>query len=255
MQQDKLFDFLKSEADKPFYGWDFSYLEHRMATAPMDWSYPSIILQKLRGETPPQSLLDMGTGGGEFFSMLRPFPPRTAATEGYEPNVAFARARLEPMGVRVVNFKDENHLPFRDGEFELIINRHESYAPQEVFRILAPGGEFITQQVGEINDQELKRLLSAPDNPNDTPWNLGYATHQLKDLGFKIIEARECFPETRIFDAGAVVYYLKAIPWEVPDFTVEKYFEPLSHIHEKIQEQGYLALRSHRFLIVAKKEN
>jgi SAM-dependent methyltransferase len=254
MQQDKLFDFLKSEANKPFYGWDFSYLEHRMATAPMDWSYPSIILQKLRGDTSPQSMLDMGTGGGEFFSMLRPFPPNTAVTEGYEPNVAFARARLEPMGVRVVYFKDERLLPFQDGEFELIINRHESYAPHEVFRILAPGGKFITQQVGEINDQELKHLLGAPDNPDEVPWNLGFATHQLKEIGFKIIEARECFPETRIFDAGAVVYYLKAIPWEVPDFTVEKYYEPLARLYERIQKNGYLSVKSHRFLVVAKKE-
>ncbi|GGL48999.1 hypothetical protein GCM10014719_57780 [Planomonospora parontospora subsp. antibiotica] len=29
------------------------------------------------------SLLDLGTGGGEFLSGLAPLPPRTAATEGY----------------------------------------------------------------------------------------------------------------------------------------------------------------------------
>lgn len=29
-------------------------------------------------------MLDMGTGGGEFLAMLRPFPKKVCATEGYE---------------------------------------------------------------------------------------------------------------------------------------------------------------------------
>src|SRR3972149_10257388 len=98
MNRSALRRFLESEADKPFSGWDFSYLEHRMASAPLDWSYPSIILPALRSDSAPRSLLDMGTGGGEFFSSLHPFPTFTCATEAYPPNVAIARQRLSPPG-------------------------------------------------------------------------------------------------------------------------------------------------------------
>ncbi|GAB4580428.1 MAG: class I SAM-dependent methyltransferase [Anaerolineales bacterium] len=251
--QDQLFEFLQSEADKPFYGWDFSYLDNRIVNAPLEWSYPSLILYRLHGESPPQSLLDMGTGGGEFFSELRPFPPHTCATEGFAPNLPLARARLGPLGVEVLPFKDDAELPFADGEFEMIINRHESYDPREVFRILTPGGRFYTQQVGEQNDKELVRMLGAPTSPNDAPWNLAYAAQQLETVGFEIETAKECFPLTRIFDVGAIAYYFKAIPWEIPNFSVEQYYTPLVHIHEKIQQDGYVDVKSHRFLIVAKK--
>ena len=252
--QDQLFDFLQSEADKPFYGWDFSYLDNRIVTAPLEWSYPSLILYRLHGEEAPQSLLDMGTGGGEFFSELRPFPPHTCATEGYAPNLPLARARLAPLGVEVFPFKDDRELPFTDGEFEMIINRHESYAPEEVFRILSPGGRFYTQQVGQQNDKEFVRLLNAPVDP-EAPWNLAYASQQLKKAGFKVERAKECFPTTRVFDVGALAYYFKVIPWEIPNFSVENYYEPLARIHEVIQREGYVDVKSHRFLIVARKES
>ncbi|HNB54867.1 MAG TPA: hypothetical protein PK530_23160 [Anaerolineales bacterium] len=251
--QDQLFEFLQSEADKPFFGWDFSYLDYRIANAPMDWSYPSLLLYRLRGENPPRSLLDMGTGGGEFFSKLRPFPPHTFATEGYEPNLPLARARLAPLGVEVVSFTDDNHLPFSENEFEMITNRHESYAPREVLRLLTPGGKFYTQQVGEQNDKELVRMLGASVISSETPWNLEYATEELKQAGFIIEMAKECFPTSRIFDVGAIAYYFKAIPWEIPNFSVELYFEALMRLHEKIQRDGYLDVKSHRFLLVARK--
>lgn len=251
--QDQLFEFLQSEADKPFYGWDFSYLDNRIVNAPLPWSYPSTILYRLHGENPPQSLLDMGTGGGEFFSELRPFPPHTRATESYAPNLPLARARLSPLGVEVLPFKDDNALPFAVGEFEMVINRHESYAPHEVLRILAPGGRFYTQQVGEQNDKELVRMLGGPIAPKERPWNLDYATQKLCDAGFEIETAQESFPLTRIFDVGAIAYYFKVIPWEIPNFSVEQYYEALEKIHEKIQQEGYIDVKSHRFLIIARK--
>jgi hypothetical protein len=47
---------------------------------------------------------------------------------------------------------------------------------------------------------------------------------------------------------------LKAIPWQVEDFTVEKYSKQLVNLHHKIQEEGFLSVQSHRFFIMAQKE-
>ncbi len=254
MNRQALRSFLESEAEKPFSGWDFSYLNNRMVASPLDWSYPSLVLLSLRSNRALMSLLDMGTGGGEFFSTLHPFPPFTCATEAYPPNLPIARARLEPLGVQVVPIdEDDPVLPFADEQFEMVINRHEYYAPSEINRILTRGGTFITQQVGDQNDRELIEALGASPRDSASPWNLEVAVAELEAAGLAIDRAQECFSETRVFDIGAVVYYFKALPWEIPDFSVENYFDALAAIHDRIAAEGYIQTSLHRCLIVANK--
>jgi hypothetical protein len=249
----KLLDQWREEAKRPLIGWDFSYVygTGRMQTDSLSWSYASIILSYIRDA---QSLLDMGTGGGELLSLLRPFPEHTCATEGYEPNVAVAKQRLEPLGVKVVPFTDESNLPFTENEFEVIINRHESYDPDEVRRILTPNGSFITQQVGDGNDVEINRWLGA-EPPEEKEFNVEIVTKELETSGFQVVKKMEAFPMTRFYDVGALVYYLTAIPWTVADFSVEKYSEQLLGLHQRLLEEHYLEFREHRFLIIAENPN
>jgi len=254
MKRAELRAFLESEEEKPFEGWDFSYLDNRIAGSPLDWSYPSILLNRLRGGNPPKSLLDMGTGGGEFLSTLHPFPPFTCTTEAYPPNAVIAKRRLEPLGAQVFPIdEDDPTLPFAEGQFELVANRHEYYDPAEVFRITAPGGAFITQQVGGRNDMELIERLGGQRQAEDRTWDVARAAEDVRAAGFEILRAQDCVTTTRIFDAGAVVYYFKALPWEIPDFSVETHFEALARIHDEIEAGGFIETSLHRFLIVASK--
>lgn len=249
MRNQELFDFLISQTKQPFSGWDFSYITitGRMAESLLPWSYASRLLPHLQKA---QSLLDMGTGGGEFLSRLQPLPPLTCATEGYAPNIPIARQRLEPLGVKVYEVSDDGQLPFDDHQFDLIINRHEYYAPREVRRVLKPGGQFITQQVGGQNETDLIALLGANVYPY-IHWTLDYAVNELQEAGWHIVEQHEAFPVMRFYDVGAIIYYLKAIPWQVPDFSVKRYFDQLIAIHNQIEEQGYIDFTMQRFLIVA----
>jgi len=253
MKNKELFDFLVSEAEYPFSGWDFSHIQDRIVNAPLIWSYLSKILPLIRST---DSLLDMGTGGGEFLASLVPLPKHTSATEGYKPNVPIARDKLEPLGVKVFFYTDRNALPFKDEEFGLVINRHEEYSPNEVYRILKPGGIFITQQVGDKNDSKLRSILIGKENlVDEVVWNLDYATKELMVSDFEIIESYEDITSTRIYDVGAIVYYFKAVPWELPDFSVKKFYDKLVELHEHIDTNGYLELKNnnHRFLIKAKR--
>jgi protein-L-isoaspartate O-methyltransferase len=125
MKDNELFDFLVSEAEHPFSGWDFSYINSRLVEAPLTWSYSSKILPLIRTS---ESLLDMGTGGGELLATLSPLPKHTCATEGYKPNVSIAKSKLDPLGVKVVYSKNDENLSFNTEEFELIINRHDYYS-------------------------------------------------------------------------------------------------------------------------------
>jgi SAM-dependent methyltransferase len=251
IQDQELFNFFVEEANHPFSGWNFAHLEvtRRMVEAPLSWNYASIVLAQFRNA---QSLLDMGTGGGEFLSSLQPLLALTCATEGYAPNVPLARQRLEPLGVRVYAIDEDAHLPFSDGQFDLVINRHESYSPQEVLRILKPGGQFVTQQVGGKNLSDLNAFLGAQPYGFEH-WQLDYAVQELQDAGWQVVAQKEERPITRFFDVGALIYYLKAVPWQVEDFTIEKYFDRLMGMHKKIQRDGYFDAHYHRFLIVAQK--
>ncbi|WP_377865207.1 class I SAM-dependent methyltransferase [Bacillus sp. R86525] len=250
MKRDPLFSALLESAKTNFSGWDFSFISGtgRMNSEPLSWSYGSTAFQLMQRA---KSMLDMGTGGGEFLSMLQPFPPTIYATESYAPNVPIARKKLESLGVTVVEVTDDTALPFQDGQFDLIVNQHESYAASEVKRILSTNGTFLTQQVGGLDCAELNEQFGTPLNSEFSSWSLKMACNELKENGFTILEAKEEFPLQRFYDVGAVVYYLKAIPWQIPDFTVDSYTEELYRIHEIILQKGYFDVKQHRFIIKA----
>jgi hypothetical protein len=254
--------FLKEAEAMSFYGWDFSftYSTGRVVESPLKWNYHNIGLPYM---VKADTMLDMGTGGGEVLSGFKVLPPHTYATEQYHPNVAVARARLESLGVEVIEIEEgkgppyNTKLPFKDGFFDLIINRHEAYYPPELMRILKSGGCFITQQVGSLTNVLLVQFLLGKTIPVSN-WNLKSAADELKASGFKILQQKEEIGFTRFFDIGAVVYMLKAIPWTLGHFTpgefsLDKYREKLWELHVKINEDGFYDSPQHRFLIVAEK--
>lgn len=240
-------ELVRQAQEQAFTGWDFSYLKGRRREERPSWDYETQVKQRL---AQAQALLDMGTGGGEFLASLQPLPPRTAATEGYAPNVPVARERLAPLGVQVEAFEVDEQLPFTSESFDLIINRHDSFAPAEVYRLLQPGGAFLTQQVGGRNEARLNAYLGAAE-PEYLDWCLGSAVEGLVQAGFQIVERKEEFPEVAFHDIGALVYYLSAVPWQIPDFSVDRYRPHLLQLHEQMEEAGPLVVHGHRFYIEA----
>lgn len=234
----------------PFSGWDFSWLEGKFTEQPLPWDYPALARERLTGI---QSLLDMDTGGGEIFASLAPYPPFTFATETYPPNIPVARARLEPLGVKLVVPEDDQPLPFEDSSFELVLNRHGGYQPAEVYRILRPGGRFLTQQVGGENQIRLNQLLQDDVRFLYSYWTPAYAVRELCENGFEILQVREAHPITRFLTLSAVVYLLRIISWQIEDFQPARYLERLYRIYQVIQADGALETSEHRFLIEARK--
>lgn len=247
---ERLFESLLRDVEEHFSGWDFSFVSEtgRMASGMISWSYGSMVIPLIRNAG---SMLDMGTGGGELLSKLQPFPPEVCATEGYAPNVPIAKKNLEPLGVRVEGITGDENLPFDTSQFDLILNKHESYSPSEVKRILSPDGIFLTQQVGGEDCNDINRALGAPINKEFLHWNLNYAHKQLKEEGFDILLSQEEESFQRFYDIGALVYYLNAIPWQVHDFSVEKYREPLFQIHQSILDIGFFEVKQNRFILKA----
>ncbi|HSJ58545.1 MAG TPA: methyltransferase domain-containing protein, partial [Anaerolineae bacterium] len=241
----------RKEEQAPFAGWDFSYLDGRMIEEKPPWSYLARAAELMDGAS---SVLDMGTGGGERLLRLRErWPDKVAVTEDYPPNVALARERLEPLGVTVVEvaLEEEIAMPFAGGEFDLVLNRHSGLNPSEVARILAPGGTFLTQQVHGLWAHDLIAHFGAPVPwPNDTP---GIVAPRLEAAGLEVATCLDWTGKLTFTDAGAIVYYLKAIPWLVPGFSVATHVEYLLALHERLERGEELVFAAEKYLIEARK--
>lgn len=235
-----------------FSGWDFAWLKDRMIEEDPPWDYPALVKSYFRDT---HSSLDMGTGGGELLSGFAPLPPDTNVTESYQPNLSIAQKRLLPLFVRVHAFEKDAALPFDEANFDLVINRHNSFDLDEVFRILKPGGRFITQQVGGLDNLELNQILETKLSFPFFDWGMEAVLTKLYEREWLIEVAEKAALRTTFLDIGAVFYFLKAIlPWQIEGFSLESHFAGLVQVHNIIEHQGEFLTTAHRFLIVAKKK-
>jgi SAM-dependent methyltransferase len=236
---------------QPLVGWDFSWLRERTTDESLPWDYEELARQRIKTA---KAVLDVDTGGGEVLARLGPFPMVTWATEGYLPNIAVARARLEPLGIQVADVSElDGLLPFVDNTFDRVINRHGGLYADELERVMRPGGTFLTQQVGGENCMDLNRALQEDPSFEYAQETLEDLAAQLTRAGLQIVEARECFPRLTFHDIAGVIFYLNAIQWQIADFTVQKYRDGLLRIHNEILDNGGFSVRQHRVLIQAVK--
>jgi SAM-dependent methyltransferase len=185
LNPDNLIESWRREEAQPFIGWDFSYLAGRMIEEQPPWSYMERAAALMERAS---AVIDMDTGGGERLLELRPhWPEKVVATEAYPPNFKLATARLAPYGVAVVDvpLSETDPMPFAAGEFDLALNRHASFNPAEVARILAPGGAFLTQQVHGLWAHDLLAAFDAkPQWPDATA---EHYTPLLEAAGLQIV--------------------------------------------------------------------
>lgn len=251
MEYMRLKEYWLSEEQQGFKGWDFSYLDNRVIEEPLPWNYDEIVRQYLN---PDSILLDMGTGGGEYLLTLNHPYCNTYATEGYPPNFELCQNTLKPLGIDVRQVFGDSQLPFEDEIFDIIINRHESFDINEVYRLLKPNGVFITQQVGGLNNKELSKFLIRDfEEIISGDHNLKNNIELIQNKGFIILKSDEYFPTLKFLDVGAVVYFAKIIEWEFPNFSVEGCFQELCQLQKLIEQQGFIESKEHRFIIVAQK--
>ena len=128
----------QEESIAHIHGWDFSHIEGKyMEEDDLPWDYKEIIEKYL---TPTMHILDFDTGGGEFLLSLGHPHALTAATEGFPPNVELCKDTLLPLGIDFKPCDDEANIPYENESFDIIINRHGSFNPKELYRLLKKGG-------------------------------------------------------------------------------------------------------------------
>ena len=252
MNKSELIEIWKAEESVAhIHGWDFSHIEGSYAEQDdFPWDYRAVIGEYLR---PELRLLDMDTGGGEFLLSLKHPYVNTAATEGYGPNVDLCRRELVPLGVDFREWNGRGPLPFADGSFDIVINRHGDLDAAQIARVLKPGGLFLTQQVGAENDRELVELLCGETELPFPEQYLAVQEREFREVGFEILKSSECFRPIRFYDVGALAWFAQIIQWEFPGFSVDTNLEGLMNAQRILERDGYIEGRIHRFFLMARK--
>ncbi|GLQ57130.1 class I SAM-dependent methyltransferase [Devosia nitrariae] len=222
-----------AEEREAFSGWDFSHIADRIVEDSPPWDYLGMAQALMPSSA---SMLDVDTGGGERLLDLRDhWPAKVVASEGYPPNVAVARERLTPFGVEVVEM-DANSPRYdglSDNQFDLVINRHGAFNAAELTRILTRGGVFLTQQVHGLSTLDLLAHFAATSKFPDATYE--NATEKQRSAGLQITGGADWTGAFVVRDVGALVYYLKALPWLVPDFSVETHFVELLALQQWLE--------------------
>ena len=232
-------------------GWDFSHIHGRYEEEmDLPWDYEKTIRQYLKDD---MNILDYDTGGGEFLLSLKHPYQKTAATEGYHPNVKLCEKKLLPLGIDFKYCCNPANIPYADACFDMIINRHGDFHAGELYRLLKKDGIFITEQVGSDNDRDLVEWVLPGMEKPFPQLHLEKQKKVFEAAGFQVIEGMEAYRPIKFYDVGAFVWFAHIIEWEFPGFSVEKCYKYLLEMQKKIDEIGYVEGTIHRYLIVARK--
>ena len=237
--------------------WGAGFLPGRFRSDDPSWSYEKIARAILANA---ESALDMGTGEGGVLASLAPLPTLTVAYEEWWPTVPAAWSRLKPLGVHLVIALGSNDnvaraarddrpgLPFRSEAIDVVLNRHEAFDSFEVRRVIKRRGKFLTEQVGSDEAVSIRTLLGLPINAPE--WTAAVAVHQLEAVGWTIEKLQEERLAMSFADIGALIGYIRSLPWAYEDLDWASVKPRLHQLHALSQSRPIEAV-AHRFVIVA----
>jgi SAM-dependent methyltransferase len=246
------FDDLVGEAERaPIGAWDFSWLDGRAVEDRPTWRYFDRVAERTAKVT---TLLEVQAGVGSMIGSLPSLPRLSAATEGFPASVAIAAPRLRSRDVHlVVTSQTRPGLPFADGTFELVISRHPiAVWWREIARVLRPGGTYFAQHVGPDSLRSLSEVVMGPW-PDGSMREPEVERRAAEEAGLVVLTMRLEHPRTAFYDIGAVVYFLRLVPWIVPGFTVPRFRDSLRQLHDVIERHGAIETTASRTLVEATK--
>lgn len=199
-------------------GWDFSRVRSHIDPTP--WDYLELCESWL-DET--DHVLDLDTGGGEKFIGLAAHFGTGVGTDSSADQIAVCQENLPAHLAGKVTFVETDArdlMGLSDESFDKVLNRHGVFSLTEVWRVLKPGGVFLTQQVGDRNTLNVFQAFGYEDaadywkSRGDSPRSWDDVERELEESSFQTLSSGEYNVDYYFDDVESFVFWLKAV--EIP---------------------------------------
>ncbi|MDA1298085.1 MAG: class I SAM-dependent methyltransferase [Chloroflexi bacterium] len=222
----------------------------------MPWDYRDVVRGLLTGK---ETVLDMGCGNGKVLAALADRFRRGIGIDISKERVDEARLSL-PMKLRSnVHFTraSAHAVPAPDDAFHAVLNRQAALFPEEIDRVLSPGGVFVTQQVGRENTRAIMAAFEEARGPLPL-WPEEFALPRtfsvLSSLGYELVRRDEYDVPYLFEDAASLLYWLQRAP--VPqDFDIERDAETVLEILDRLGTPQGIVTNEHRELLAMRKRD
>jgi SAM-dependent methyltransferase len=225
----------------PRQGWDFSCMN--VLRQPVPWSYHNLVVRYLR---PNDSVLDIGTGGGETFSRL-------ATSFGCGLGLDIDGRMIE---LAVANSTSGN-IRFRVGSarlaaisetFDVILDRHAPFDLDAIAAHLKPAGYFVTQQIGERNMACVRAALGQ-EKTQPSIYRQAFAASGLRLLAFLEYDV-----EYVVRDIESLLFWLRGLDGTHADLDGSVGLASAAALNRvlagNVDERGFVT-NEHRYLAAA----
>ena len=232
-------------------GWDFNHLKTKEEG--QGWDFYEEVLKKVKST---DTILDIGTGGGEKILKIAKHFKSVYGIDHSPSMVNTAKKNLGKTKLRNVQFlmMDSAKLVFPDNTFDIITDRHCDFSPSEIFRVLKKGGYFLTQQVSEGDQINIKKAFSRGQGYGTLDGTLkNKYLNQMGGLGFSKIEDFDYNSKIIYKTDKDYMFLLRHTP-TIPEFAKKKGdFKILGKFIEENKTESGIETNSKRFMIVAVK--
>ncbi|MFC4403899.1 class I SAM-dependent methyltransferase [Gracilibacillus xinjiangensis] len=232
-------------------GWNFNQLQ--VTAEGQKWDFYEEVKKHCKKT---DILLDIGTGSGENLIKLAEDFHLLVGIDQSPSMIEKASESAVNAGVNNVRFFNmaAEHLKFPAQFFHCIISRHAPFDMEEVARMLADDGIFLTQQVSEADKLNVKETFGIAQNveENDGKLKQRYVA-ELEKAGFTEIHAYD-YNATEYYQRAEDLLFLLEHAPIIPNFgkneTDDKNFNTFIH---RYQTDKGIRTNEKRFLIIARK--
>lgn len=186
--------------------------------------------------------------GGKWFSKLPKYSQVSFLIDAKED---VASARFENTPVRVTKLTSDKRYPFKDGKIDVLVCYNENFNPNEAKRVLKDGGTLILNQKGSENLIELYAFGDPRLFKNH--WTLELCRTGLQGQNYQILSGDEYRGEIRFRSLAAFYHYVVDQALLRID-RIEDFVNQFFFIDQVIQKNGFFAMKTHQFYVVARKE-
>lgn len=232
-------------------GWDFSKVKCTSEGLPRDF-YNEVTKVCKKSDL----LLDIGTGGGEAVLSIADCALLLVGIDHSSGMMETAAKNAANSGIPNVRFlqMDAEHLDFPEYFFGVVSSRHSSFYANEIAKVLAPGGIFLTQQVSENDKINIKEAFGRGQAFGKKSGTLkNQYIMELEEAGFTDIQAYEGNVTEYYETPEDLLFLLKHTPI-IPNFGhTESDLQVLQQFIKDNQTDKGIKTNSARFMIIARK--